>query len=162
MQERSSLQDSPREALGSFKFIHAKNVQRPQLQFREQIDNSNTPFIPSIRHKPNALVPLPESKSHDLYNSIFDHMIVFYYYLKAFQKLQTPISLNALIANAKEWAKSDQRYVQLMSLVDEMSFCFPCRFDHPYQYELDHFEPMDEQLELRDPQVVVGIFAKSC
>ncbi len=27
------------------------------------------------------------------------------------------------------------------------------RFEHPYQYELDHFEPTEEQLTLREPQV---------
>lgn len=51
-----------RESVGSFKFIHAKNVQRPQLKFQDHMDNSNTPFIPPIRYKPHALKPLPEGK----------------------------------------------------------------------------------------------------
>ena len=36
----------------------AKNIQRPQLRFKDKIDNSNTPFIPVIKRKPNALQPL--------------------------------------------------------------------------------------------------------
>lgn len=36
----------------------AKNIQRPQLRFKDKIDNSNTPFIPVIKRKPNALRPL--------------------------------------------------------------------------------------------------------
>ena len=56
-------QESVREQVGSYKFIHARNIQRPQLKFRDQVDNSNNPFIPLIRCKPNAKKPLPESKS---------------------------------------------------------------------------------------------------
>ena len=40
----------------------AKNIQRPQLKFKDSIDNSNTPFIPIIKSKPNALKPLQSSK----------------------------------------------------------------------------------------------------
>jgi len=40
----------------------AKNIQRPQLKFKDKIDNSNTPFIPIITRKPNALRPLEISK----------------------------------------------------------------------------------------------------
>ena len=40
----------------------AKNIQRPQLKFKDSIDNSNTPFIPIIKSKPNALKPLQTSK----------------------------------------------------------------------------------------------------
>ena len=57
------FQDSVREAVASYKFIHAKNVQRPQLQFQDKIDNSSASFIPLLREKPNALKPLPESTS---------------------------------------------------------------------------------------------------
>lgn len=40
----------------------AKNIQRPQLRFKDKIDNSNTPFIPVIKRKPNALRPLEMGK----------------------------------------------------------------------------------------------------
>lgn len=41
------------------KFLHANNVIRPQLKFKDKIDNSNnTPFIRKIVYKPHALVPL--------------------------------------------------------------------------------------------------------
>jgi len=42
----------------NFRFLMAKNIQRPQLRFKDKIDNSNTPFIPVIKRKPNALRPL--------------------------------------------------------------------------------------------------------
>ncbi|KAJ1818575.1 exosome nuclease subunit, partial [Coemansia sp. RSA 2675] len=39
--------------------VHAQNMPRPQLQFRDAIDNSpSTPFVWRIRSKPHARVPL--------------------------------------------------------------------------------------------------------
>lgn len=46
----------------TFRLLHAKNILRPQLRFRERIDNSNTPFLPKIFVKPNARKPLPQGK----------------------------------------------------------------------------------------------------
>uniref|UniRef100_A0A672ICD6 Exosome complex component 10 n=1 Tax=Salarias fasciatus TaxID=181472 RepID=A0A672ICD6_SALFA len=46
----------------TFRLLHAKNVARPQLKFKEKIDNSNTPFVPKIFIKPNALKPLPQMR----------------------------------------------------------------------------------------------------
>ena len=45
-----------------FRFLLAKNIQRPQLKFKDKIDNSNTAFIPKIKYKPNALKPLQKRK----------------------------------------------------------------------------------------------------
>ncbi|XP_022090438.1 exosome component 10-like [Acanthaster planci] len=42
----------------SFHLMHAKNISRPQLKFKDKINNSNTPFVPIITSKPNALKPL--------------------------------------------------------------------------------------------------------
>ncbi|OCT70254.1 hypothetical protein XELAEV_18037175mg [Xenopus laevis] len=44
----------------TFRLLHAKNILRPQLKFKEKIDNSNTPFVPKLFVKPNAQKPLPE------------------------------------------------------------------------------------------------------
>jgi hypothetical protein len=55
--------------------------------------------------------------------------------LSVYERLANPNSLSALIANAKEWAGSE------------------ARFTHPYKFELDHFEPLPEQLQLKEPQV---------
>uniref|UniRef100_A0A3P9IXK0 Exosome complex component 10 n=1 Tax=Oryzias latipes TaxID=8090 RepID=A0A3P9IXK0_ORYLA len=48
----------------TFRLLHAKNIARPQLKFKEKIDNSNTPFVPKIFIKPNAEKPLPSCKKH--------------------------------------------------------------------------------------------------
>lgn len=41
-----------------FHLLAAKNVTRPQLSFKEKVDNSNTPFVPILRDKPHSLKPL--------------------------------------------------------------------------------------------------------
>ncbi|KAJ1968190.1 exosome nuclease subunit [Dispira parvispora] len=47
-----------------YKLIHAQNISRPQLSFKDQVDNSpNTPFEWKIRHKDNALISLEESRT---------------------------------------------------------------------------------------------------
>ena len=53
-----------------------------------------------------------------------------------YQKLEDSTSLSALIANTKEWVGSE-----LWSV-------------HPYQFELENFEPIPEQLQLQEPQVI--------
>lgn len=50
-----------------FRLLHAKNVARPQLKFKEKVDNSNTPFIPKIFVKPNAVKALPSCKTKLLF-----------------------------------------------------------------------------------------------
>lgn len=38
--------------------LSGKNISRPQLSFKDKIDNSNAPFIPLIKEKPNSIKPL--------------------------------------------------------------------------------------------------------
>lgn len=59
----------------TFRLLHAKNVARPQLKFKEKVDNSNTPFIPKIFIKPNAIKPLPSCKI--LFTPVFFLSFVF-------------------------------------------------------------------------------------
>lgn len=47
-----------------YKLLHATNVVRPQLKFKDHIDNSpNTVFMRKITVKPHAMVPLDYGKS---------------------------------------------------------------------------------------------------
>ena len=46
---------------GGVSLLAAKNVARPQLSFKDAIDNSATPFIPKLRAKPHAKTPLRAS-----------------------------------------------------------------------------------------------------
>ncbi|XP_022335537.2 exosome complex component 10-like [Crassostrea virginica] len=48
-------------SLSQYKLLTARNIQRPQVKFRDKIDNENRPFVPRITEKPNALKSLEES-----------------------------------------------------------------------------------------------------
>ncbi|XP_055679646.1 exosome component 10 [Lutzomyia longipalpis] len=50
---------SGRNSMGEAKLLTAKNILRPQVNFRVPVDNRNsTPFEPRIKYKPNSLKPL--------------------------------------------------------------------------------------------------------
>uniref|UniRef100_A0A8C2XEY5 Exosome complex component 10 n=1 Tax=Cyclopterus lumpus TaxID=8103 RepID=A0A8C2XEY5_CYCLU len=107
----------------TFRLLHAKNVARPQLKFKEKVDNSNTPFIPKIFIKPNATKPLSS-----------------YFTNKQIRKqrpedLDVPAALADLIHQQRT-----QEHVEDM-------------FAHPYQYELDHFTVPEGLLSKPEPQV---------
>lgn len=34
------------------------NIPRPQLKFEEPVNNTNSPFLPKLKSKPNAIIPL--------------------------------------------------------------------------------------------------------
>ncbi|KAK6171223.1 hypothetical protein SNE40_019458 [Patella caerulea] len=55
--KKKGSKDSPT----SFRLLAAKNTPRPQFKFKDKVDNSSNPFVPLIKEKPNALVPLTES-----------------------------------------------------------------------------------------------------
>ncbi|XP_042333911.1 exosome component 10 [Sceloporus undulatus] len=102
----------------TFRLLHARNIVRPQLKFREKVDNSNTPFVPKLFVKPNALKPLPEvlSKSRR-------------------ERKERPEDLDvpAALADFLHQQRTQQTEQEM--------------FAHPYQYELEHFSPPEEFLE---------------
>ncbi|XP_040921426.1 exosome component 10 [Toxotes jaculatrix] len=107
----------------TFRLLHAKNIARPQLKFKEKVDNSNTPFIPKIFIKPNAIKPLPS-----------------YFTNKQIRKerpedLDVPAALADLIHQQRT-----QTHVEDM-------------FAHPYQYELDHLTIPESLLSKPEPQM---------
>lgn len=57
----SSSSPKPSQAANSaaaIRLLAGKNVQRPQISFKDKIDNSTKPWVPRISDKPNALKPL--------------------------------------------------------------------------------------------------------
>ncbi|NP_957383.2 exosome complex component 10 [Danio rerio] len=92
----------------TFQLLAAKNIQRPQLKFRDKVDNSNTPFLSKIFIKPNAVKPLPS------------------YFADKHIRKERPEDLDvpAALADFIHQQRTKEH-------VDDM-------FSHPYQYELDH------------------------
>ncbi|XP_040843836.1 exosome component 10 isoform X1 [Ochotona curzoniae] len=109
----------------TFRLLHAKNIIRPQLKFREKIDNSNTPFLPKIFIKPNAQKPLPQALSKERRERPQDRP----------EDLDVPPAL------------ADFIHQQRTQQVEQDMFA------HPYQYELDHFTPPDSVLQKPQPQM---------
>ncbi|KAI0224766.1 Exosome component 10 [Lamellibrachia satsuma] len=90
--------------------LAARNIQRPQLKFKDTIDNSSRPFVPKLKEKYNAQKSLAES----------------------------------LLCDIVEGTVTDT--------TDE-SLCYP----HPYQYELDQFQPCDHQMKMVEPQTPAAV-----
>ena len=45
--------------------VTAKNIRRPQIAFKDCIDNSNSAFVPSLKEKPNSMKPLSILPEYD-------------------------------------------------------------------------------------------------
>ncbi|NWS71315.1 EXOSX protein, partial [Crotophaga sulcirostris] len=118
---------------GTFRLLHAKNISRPQLKFREKIDNSNTPFVPKLFIKPNALKPLPEALTKS-----------------GRERKERPEDLDvpAALADFIHQQRTQQNEQDM--------------FAHPYQYELEHFSPPDEVLNKPEPQMYRPIKETPC
>ncbi|XP_055966846.1 exosome component 10 isoform X1 [Sorex fumeus] len=118
----------------TFRLLHAKNIVRPQLKFREKVDNSNTPFVPKIFVKPNAQKPLPLALSKESRERPKDRP----------EDLDVPPALADFLHQQRT-----QRVEQDM-------------FAHPYQYELDHFTPPDSALQKPQPQTYRPVEETPC
>ncbi|XP_036316954.1 exosome component 10 isoform X1 [Pipistrellus kuhlii] len=118
----------------TFRLLHAKNIIRPQLKFREKIDNSNTPFRPKIFIKPNAQKPLPPALSRERRECPQDRP----------EDLDVPAAL------------ADFIHQQRTQQVEQDMFA------HPYQYELDHFTPPDSVLQKPQPQLYRPVGETPC
>ncbi|XP_069466040.1 exosome complex component 10 isoform X2 [Ambystoma mexicanum] len=114
---RKGGESQKRTKSATFRLLHAKNILRPQLKFKEKVDNSNTPFIPKLFIKPNAQRPLPAVLANHRERQ------------KRPEDLDVPPALADFI---------HQQRLQR----DEQEL-----FSHPYQYELDHFTPAESLLE---------------
>ncbi|XP_030363631.1 exosome component 10 [Strigops habroptila] len=117
----------------TFRLLHAKNISRPQLKFREKIDNSNTPFVPKLFIKPNALKPLPEALTKS-----------------GRQRKERPEDLDVPPALA------DFIHQQRTQQTEQDMFA------HPYQYELEHFSPPDGVLQKPEPQMYRPVKETPC
>ncbi|XP_026876962.2 exosome component 10 [Electrophorus electricus] len=116
----------------TFCLLQAKNIQRPQLKFKEKVDNSNTPFVSKIFIKPNATKPLPS-----------------YFTNKHLQK-ERPEDLDvpAALADFIHQLRTQEH-------MDDM-------FSHPYQYELDHLVMPQHLGHKPEPQMYKPLAETSC
>ncbi|NXO59382.1 EXOSX protein, partial [Aramus guarauna] len=130
---RKAGESHKRSQTETFRLLHAKNISRPQLKFREKIDNSNTPFVPKLFIKPNALKPLPEALTKS-----------------GRERKERPEDLDVPAALA------DFIHQQRTQQTEQDMFA------HPYQYELEHFSPPDGVLKKPEPQMYRPIKETPC
>ncbi|GAB1859700.1 phospholipase A1 [Camponotus japonicus] len=55
------------------RLLGGKNIQRPQLMFKDKIDNSSKPWMPRIKEKPNSLKPLALYVEEGEHGEVFNH-----------------------------------------------------------------------------------------
>ncbi|KAM4016829.1 LOW QUALITY PROTEIN: exosome complex component 10 [Anomaloglossus baeobatrachus] len=129
---RKGSDSSKKGKAETFRLLHAKNIPRPQLRFKEKIDNSNTPFLPKIFVKPNAQKPLPEALRTR----------------RDRQQRPEDRDVPAALADFIHQQRMEQPQ-------DDM-------FSHPYQYELDHFVPLESSLKMPEIQPSCPLSESSC
>ncbi|XP_063173412.1 exosome complex component 10 [Candoia aspera] len=117
----------------TFRLLHAKNIVRPQLRFREKVDNSNIPFVPKLFVKPNALKPLPQAL------------------LKSRQEQKErpeDLDVPAALADFLHQQRAQQTEQDM--------------FAHPYRYELERFSVPAEFLEKPQVQMFQPLAETPC
>ncbi|KAJ6656787.1 hypothetical protein lerEdw1_003118 [Lerista edwardsae] len=115
---KQSGDTSKRTRSETFRLLHARNIARPQVKFREKVDNSNTPFVPKLFVKPNALKPLPEALSKCR---------------RERKERPEDLDVPAALADFLHQQRTQQTEQDM--------------FAHPYLYELEQFSPPSELLD---------------
>lgn len=108
--------------------FHKESVERPQIHFRD-IDNSKAPFVPLLKEKPNSLLPLDECFQARAVNTT------------------NPVEKVALSSDVRSHISS----LGLSTTPEGVTL------PNPYEYEIDHFEYVPEQLEAGEEQLYLGL-----
>ena len=127
------------------KFLASRNVPRPQVRFRDQVDNSNSVFVPLLRSKPNARQPLPQGGSPDSHVTSCDLP------LSLSEAAEPPVS--QCPHNQLQGVGCGQEKVSISPSLSLSIFLSHCSHTHPYQFELENFVPTEAQLQISEPQV---------
>ncbi|KAJ1916947.1 exosome nuclease subunit [Mycoemilia scoparia] len=120
-----------------YKLIHAQNIPRPQLSFKDKIDNSaNTPFVWKIRTKPNARVPLEYGlPGSELSGSPMQS------HLESMGLSQPGSPTSSGAATPVRDAKLQKSIAEILSEDNLTSVLNPLKsLPHPYQYEITHLK----------------------
>ncbi|XP_052848183.1 exosome component 10 [Drosophila gunungcola] len=98
---------TPQRSMVSARLFTAKNIVRPQTQFKEPVDNSSqSPFVPRLKEKPNSLKPLALLPEYDDAGNVQSYLHPYEFELLKFQappqqmQKQKPV-LPALMADTE-------------------------------------------------------------
>ncbi|KAG7214177.1 hypothetical protein KM043_001523 [Ampulex compressa] len=99
---RRSAEDS--DGSQAVRLLAAKNVQRPQLTFKDKIDNSTKPWQPRIKDKPNSLKPLAlyleETEKGEAFNHPYEFELDKFTPGEAFLRKEVPRKYKSLDESA--------------------------------------------------------------
>ncbi|KAJ2120028.1 exosome nuclease subunit [Coemansia sp. RSA 720] len=131
-----------------YKLVHAQNIPRPQLAFKDTIDNSpNTPFVWKIRNKVHARVPLdyglPSAKVAE--SPLGRHL----HSLGIARPGATPPSSGTTTPRTSKRTTDISGVFDAMSAVEAGSLA---SLPHPYEYEISHYETPEWLLAASEPQ----------
>lgn len=106
-----------------YKFLHANNVVRPQIHFKDAVDNSNsTPFERKIKYKPHALVPLdfttpidetPKSLPHP-----YVHEIANIEYPQRMFETAEPEMYKPYDTTSPTWVDTEEKLLEMMKRLE--------------------------------------------
>ncbi|KAI9486461.1 MAG: ribonuclease H-like domain-containing protein [Benjaminiella poitrasii] len=100
-----------------YKFLHANNVIRPQMKFKDPVDNSNTtPFQRKIKYKPHALVPLDYTVTAE--DKSLPHPYVYEInnleYPERMFKVQEPEMYKPYDTTSATWVDTEEGLIEMM------------------------------------------------
>ncbi|KAJ2824111.1 exosome nuclease subunit, partial [Coemansia erecta] len=134
-----------------FKLVHAQNIPRPQLAFKDVVDNSpNTPFVWKIRSKAHAKVPLDYGlPSAAVADSPLGHHL---HSLGIARPGSTPPSSGTTTPRASRKPVDISRVFDVITAAEAGSLA---SLPHPYEYEISHLEFPEWMFAASEPQPTV-------
>ncbi|KAJ1725539.1 exosome nuclease subunit, partial [Coemansia biformis] len=122
----------------SVRIVHAQNIPRPQLQFKDAIDNSSaTPFVWKIREKPHARVPLDHGlPSEDMADTPLGQHL----HKLGIPRPRSPASPAGSGATTPRRGAPAPSIAQTLAALTASEAGSLRALPHPYEYEITHAE----------------------
>ncbi|CAO3653430.1 unnamed protein product [Mucor hiemalis] len=106
-----------------YKFLHANNVVRPQMKFKDKVDNSNvTAFERKIKYKPHATVPLDSTAvMSDIPRSLphpYEHEIANIEYPQRMFERTEPEMYKDYDTTSPIWVDTEEKLLDMMKQLE--------------------------------------------
>ncbi|CAG8490079.1 10908_t:CDS:10 [Acaulospora morrowiae] len=112
---------------GPVNVVYSRVIGRPQIKFKDKIDNSGAPFIPKLPNKPNEIVPLKvKSGSHP-----YQHEIMNIKYPSFMFEMKPPIMYPPIETTSLTWVDT----------LEELSaMCKKLEVSQEFAVDLEHHD----------------------
>ncbi|CAB4490113.1 unnamed protein product [Rhizophagus irregularis] len=144
-----------------FRFLYGNAIGRPQLKFKDKVDNSSAPFIPKLVEKPNALVPweinVRENKDILFYPHPYEYEIKNIIYPAFMLEDKEPIPYSPIMDSSHIWVET---------LEDLKAMCEKLENNNEIAIDLEHHDYRSYQgftcllqISTRDDDFIVDALA---